>query len=139
MMKEKKNIIRVLIAKPGLDGHDRGAKAVAMALNKAGMEVIYLGLRKTIDEIVEAAIQEAVDVVGLSILSGAHISLSKKLIEKLEEKKVKKDYLVIVGGIIPTEEDAQVLQKIGVGGVFPIGTSFETIIDFIEKNSPVRS
>jgi len=103
------------------------------------MEVIYLGLRKTIDEIVEAAIQEAVDVVGLSILSGAHISLSKKLIEKLEEKKVKKDYLVIVGGIIPTEEDAQVLQKIGVGGVFPIGTSFETIIDFIEKNSPVRS
>jgi len=139
MMKERTYPIRVLIAKPGLDGHDRGAKVVAMALKKAGMEVIYLGLRRTIDEIVQAAIHEAVDVIGLSILSGAHISLSRKLLKKLEEKGATKDFLIVVGGVIPTEQDIQELKDIGVKGVFPVGTPFETITDFIEKNVPPRA
>ena len=123
--------IRVLLAKPGLDGHDRGAKVVARALRDAGMEVIYTGIRQTPDMIVEAAIQEDVDVVGLSILSGAHLELFPPVIEGLR-KKGREDALVIAGGIIP-EDDIPTLQQIGVKGIFGPGTSTEDIISFIRK------
>lgn len=123
--------IRVLLAKPGLDGHDRGAKVVARALRDAGMEVIYTGIRQTPDMIVEAAIQEDVDVVGLSILSGAHLELFPPVIEGLR-KKGREDALVIAGGIIP-EDDIPTLQQIGVKGVFGPGTSTEDIIGFIRE------
>ena len=123
--------IRVLLAKPGLDGHDRGAKVVARALRDAGMEVIYTGIRQTPDMIVEAAIQEDVDVVGLSILSGAHLELFPPVIEGLREKG-REDVLVIAGGIIP-EDDVPALQQMGVRGVFGPGTSTENIISFIQK------
>lgn len=112
--------IRVLIAKPGLDGHDRGALLVARALSDAGMEVIFTGLRQTIQSIVEAAIQEDVDIIGLSILSGAHLSFTQKLMKNLEKNQVH-DKIVIVGGTIsPT--DVSELIKMGVKGVFPVGT-----------------
>jgi len=123
--------IRVLLAKPGLDGHDRGAKVVARALRDAGMEVIYTGIRQTPDMIVEAAIQEDVDVVGLSILSGAHLELFPPVIEGLR-KKGREDALVIAGGIIP-EDDIPTLQQVGVKGIFGPGTSTEDIISFIRK------
>ncbi len=123
--------IRVLLAKPGLDGHDRGAKIVARALRDAGMEVIYTGIRQTPDMIVEAAIQEDVDVVGLSILSGAHLELFPPVIKGLREKGLE-DALVIAGGIIP-EDDVPALQQMGVRGVFGPGTSTEDIISFIQK------
>jgi len=124
-----KGRIRVLLAKPGLDGHDRGAKVVARALRDAGMEVIYTGIRQTPEMIVEAAIQEDVDVVGLSILSGAHLELFPSVIEGLR-KKGKEDALVIAGGIIP-EDDVPALQQMGVKAVFGPGTSTEDIIRFI--------
>jgi methylmalonyl-CoA mutase C-terminal domain/subunit len=127
---EKK--IRVLIAKPGLDGHDRGAKVVARALRDAGMEVIYTGLHQTAEMIVETAVQEDVDVIGLSLLSGAHMTLFNDVTRLLKEKGMS-DVLVLGGGIIP-EEDAPALKKAGVCGVFGPGTPCEDIVKFIKKN-----
>ena len=124
---EKK--IRVLIAKPGLDGHDRGAKVVARALRDAGMEVIYTGLRQTPEMIAEAALQEDVDAVGLSILSGAHMTLVPRILELLKRKGLD-DVLVFVGGIIP-DEDVAPLQAIGVSGVFGPGANTLEIAEFI--------
>jgi methylmalonyl-CoA mutase C-terminal domain/subunit len=126
-----KGRIRVLLAKPGLDGHDRGAKVIARALRDAGMEVIYTGIRQTPEMIVQAAIQEDVDIVGLSILSGAHLELFPPIIQGLREKG-KEDALIITGGIIP-EDDIPALQQMGVKAVFGPGTSTEDIIRFIQK------
>ena len=124
--------IRVLVAKPGLDGHDRGAKIVARALRDAGMEVIYTGLHQSADMIVEAAIQEDVDVVGLSLLSGAHMTLFVD-VAKLLKKKGLGEVLIIGGGIIP-EEDVPKLQKEGISAVFGPGTPTEKIVEYIEQN-----
>jgi methylmalonyl-CoA mutase C-terminal domain/subunit len=124
--------IRVLIAKPGLDGHDRGAKIVARALRNAGMEVIYTGLHQTAEMIIETAIQEDVDVIGLSLLSGAHMTLFRDVTKLLKEKNMQ-DVLVLGGGIIP-KEDVSLLKKAGVDGVFGPGTHTEDIVAFIEKN-----
>ena len=121
--------IRVVIAKPGLDGHDRGAKVIARALRDAGMEVIYTGLRQTPEQIVAAALQEDADVIGLSILSGAHNSICPRLMELLREKGLN-DILVVLGGIIP-DADLPALKALGVAGVFRPGTSMQAIIDFI--------
>jgi methylmalonyl-CoA mutase, C-terminal domain len=121
--------IRVLVAKPGLDGHDRGAKVVARALRDAGMEVIYTGIRQTPEMIAEAALQEDVDVVGLSILSGAHRALCPRVVELLRQQGMD-DVVVLVGGIIP-DEDVPYLHELGVQGVFGPGTSTQDIIDFI--------
>jgi len=126
-----KDRIRVLVAKPGLDGHDRGAKVVARALRDAGMEVIYTGIRQTPEMIVEAAVQEDADVVGLSILSGAHLELFPLVTEGLRRKGLD-DVLVIAGGIIP-EDDIPALQQMGVKGVFGPGTSTQDIIGFIRQ------
>ncbi|MFO7711619.1 MAG: cobalamin B12-binding domain-containing protein [Dehalococcoidia bacterium] len=123
--------IRVLVAKPGLDGHDRGAKVVARALRDAGMEVIYTGIRQTPEMIVEAAVQEDADVVGLSILSGAHLELFPSVTEGLRKKGLD-DVLVIAGGIIP-EDDIPALRQMGVRGVFGPGTSTQDIIGFIRQ------
>lgn len=128
-MAEKR--IRVLLAKPGLDGHDRGAKVVALALKDAGMEVIYTGLHKTIDEIVNTALQEDVDVIGLSIYSGAHVPLSQKLMKRLAEKDLT-DKMVLVGGNIP-RRDIKTLKDYGVTAVFPVGARLEDIINFIKE------
>ncbi|KYK30895.1 MAG: cobalamin B12-binding domain-containing protein [Theionarchaea archaeon] len=124
--------IRVLVAKPGLDGHDRGAKVVARALRDAGMEVIYTGLRQTPEQIVEAALQEDVDCVGLSILSGAHMTLVPKVINLLRENKAE-DILITVGGIIP-DEDVPTLKTLGVAEVFGPGTTTQDIIQFIQSH-----
>jgi methylmalonyl-CoA mutase C-terminal domain/subunit len=121
--------IRVIIAKPGLDGHDRGAKVIARALRDAGMEVIYTGLRQTPEQIVAAALQEDADVIGLSILSGAHNSICPRLMELLREKGLD-DVLVVVGGIIP-DADLPSLQAMGIAGVFRPGTAMQEIVDFI--------
>lgn len=126
-----KKKIRVLVAKPGLDGHDRGAKIVARALRDAGMEVIYTGLRQTPEQIVETAIQEDVNVIGLSILSGAHTHLFPRIMELLKENKVE-DIVVIGGGVIP-EEDIYELKKIGIAEVFTSGTDTKDIIKFIKE------
>jgi len=126
-----KIIIRVLIAKPGLDGHDRGAKVVVHALKEAGMEVIYTGLHKTPDEIVNTALDEDVDVIGLSIYSGAHLPLSKKLMEQLKEKGLT-DKLVLVGGNIP-QRDVKILKDSGVTEVFPVGAKLDKIVAFIKE------
>jgi len=123
--------IRVLVAKPGLDGHDRGAKVVARALRDAGMEVIYTGIRQTPEMIVEAAIQEDVDVVGLSILSGAHLELFPPIIDGLKSKGVT-DIPIIAGGIIP-DEDIPTLKQLGVKAVFGPGTSTGNIASFIKE------
>jgi len=123
--------IRVLVAKPGLDGHDRGAKVIARGLRDAGMEVIYLGLRLTPEEIADAAIQEDVDVVGLSCLSGAHMSLFPKTVALIREKGGK-DVLIIGGGIIPDKDVAQ-LTKAGMARIFGPGTSLEEIASFVES------
>jgi methylmalonyl-CoA mutase C-terminal domain/subunit len=128
-----KDRIRVLLAKPGLDGHDRGAKVVARALRDAGMEVIYTGIRQTPEMIVHAAIQEDVDVVGLSILSGAHLELFPAIIDGLR-KKGRADVLVIAGGIVP-EDDVSTLQQMGVEAVFGPGTPTEDIIRFVRKEA----
>ncbi len=127
--------IRVLVAKPGLDGHDRGAKVVARALRDAGMEVIYTGLRQTPEMIAEAALQEDVDVVGLSVLSGAHLTLVPKIVEKLKENGME-EVLLVVGGIIP-QADVESLQQMGVLGVFGPGTPTADIVAFIEENVAV--
>jgi methylmalonyl-CoA mutase, C-terminal domain len=124
--------IRVLVAKPGLDGHDRGAKVIARALRDAGMEVIYTGLRQTPEMIVNAALQEDVQVIGLSILSGAHNAIVPRIIELLRDKNMD-DVIVIVGGIIPDDDAAQ-LKKNGVAAVFQPGASFEEIVDFIQTS-----
>lgn len=124
--------IRVLVAKPGLDGHDRGAKVVARALRDAGMEVIYTGLRQTPEQIVEAALQEDVDCVGLSILSGAHMTLVPKVIQLLKENNAE-DILVTVGGIVP-DEDVSTLKKMGVAEIFGPGTPTQKIIEFIQSH-----
>ena len=124
--------IRVLIAKPGLDGHDRGAKIVARALRNAGMEVIYTGLLQTAEMIVETAIQEDVDVIGLSLLSGAHITLFTDVTRLLKKKNIE-DIVVLGGGIIP-EQDIPRLKKEGISGVFGPGTHTKDIIEFINKN-----
>ena len=129
MNEEKK--IRVLVAKPGLDGHERGAWVVAYGLRDAGYEVIYTGLRQTPDEIAKAAIQEDVDVVGLSILSGAHMSLAKSVKEKLKELGGD-DIPMIVGGIIP-EEDHPKLKEIGVNAIFTSGSSMKEISEYIKS------
>lgn len=121
--------IRVLMAKPGLDGHDRGAKVVARALRDAGMEVIYTGLRQTPEMIVEAASQEDVDVVGLSILSGAHMTLFPRVLKLLRENGME-DVIVIAGGIIP-QEDARVLREMGVAAVFGPGTPLNEITQYV--------
>jgi len=122
--------IRVLVAKPGLDGHDRGAKVIARALRDAGMEVIYTGLRQTPEMIVNAALQEDVKVIGLSILSGAHNAIVPRVMELLREKEMT-DVIVIVGGIIP-DEDAEALKKLGVAAVFQPGASLDAIVEFIK-------
>jgi len=127
---EKK--IRILVAKPGLDSHDRGAKVVARALRDAGMEVIYTGLRQTPEQIVETVLQEDVDVLGLSILSGAHMTHFPKIMNLMKQKDLK-DVLVFAGGIIP-EEDIEPLQKLGIREIFGPGTPTETVIDFVKKN-----
>jgi methylmalonyl-CoA mutase C-terminal domain/subunit len=126
-----KKPIRVLIAKPGLDGHDRGAKVVAHALRDAGMEVIYTGLHQTVEQIVETALQEDVDVIGLSVLSGAHLPLAEKLMELLREKGLE-DLLVVVGGNVP-RRDVERLETLGVARVFRTGSHFEDIVSFIEE------
>lgn len=124
-------MIRVLVAKPGLDGHDRGAKVVANALKDAGMEVIYTGLHQTPELIAEAAVQEDVDVVGLSILSGAHMTLFPRIMELLKEKGGE-DIMVFGGGIIPAE-DVEELEKIGVARIFGPGTDTGDIVDFLKE------
>lgn len=129
-MMEKK--IRVLVAKPGLDGHDRGAKVVARALRDAGMEVIYTGLHQSAEMVIQTAIQEDVDVIGLSLLSGAHMTLFTDVTNLLKEKGMD-DVLVMGGGIIP-EEDIPELNKAGIKGVFGPGTHMEDIIKFIREN-----
>jgi methylmalonyl-CoA mutase C-terminal domain/subunit len=129
-MSERK--IRVLVAKPGLDGHDRGAKVVARALRDSGMEVIYTGIRQTPEMIAEAALQEDVDVVGLSILSGAHMVLCPRIVELLRAQGMG-DVLVVLGGIVP-EEDVAPLHALGVGAVFGPGTPTGDIVDFIRRN-----
>ena len=129
--------LRVVIAKPGLDGHDRGAKVIARALRDAGMEVIYTGLRQTPEQIVAAALQEDADVIGLSILSGAHNHIAPRLMELLKQKGLE-DVLVVIGGIIP-DVDIPKLKEIGVKGVFLPGTPMQDIIDFINTNARARS
>lgn len=124
--------IRVLVAKPGLDGHDRGAKVIARALRDAGMEVIYTGLRQTPEMIVSAALQEDVHVIGLSILSGAHNAIVPRVMALLQEHKMN-DVLVVLGGIIP-EQDMEGLKKIGVAAIFPPGTAMEEIVQFIRSH-----
>ena len=129
--------IRVLIAKPGLDGHDRGAKVVARALRDAGMEVIYTGIRQTPVMIAEAALQEDVQVVGLSILSGAHLELFPRVVEALRERGVD-DVLLFAGGIIP-DQDIEAVRAIGFTGVFGPGTDTHEIIDFVKQHAPRRT
>ncbi len=124
------NRIRVLVAKPGLDGHDRGAKVIARALRDAGMEVIYTGLRQTPEMIVNAALQEDVQFIGLSILSGAHNAIVPRVLELLREKRME-DVRVVVGGIIP-DEDAEALKKLGVAAVFQPGASLAGIVDYLK-------
>jgi len=128
--------IRVLVAKPGLDGHDRGAKVIARALRDAGMEVIYTGLRQTPEMIAGAALQEDADVVGLSILSGAHNHIAPRLMELLHAKGLD-DVLVVIGGIIP-DVDIPKLKEIGVKGIFLPGTPMQDIVDFINTHARAR-
>src|SRR5919198_5739806 len=133
-MPERK--IRVLVAKPGLDGHDRGAKVIARALRDAGMEVIYTGLRQTPEMIAAAALQEDVDAVGISILSGAHNTLCPRVVELLREQGMD-DCMVLVGGIVP-QEDIPTLKEKGISAVFLPGTSTEDIVKFINENVKER-
>lgn len=125
------NKIRILIAKPGLDGHDKGAKIVALALRDAGMEVIYSGLHQTLDQIIQTATQEGVDAIGLSIMSGAHLPISEKLIAMMKEQGLD-DIRLTVGGVIPYQ-DIPKLKEMGVAAVFPGGTSFDDIVKGMNK------
>ena len=129
--------IRIVVAKPGLDGHDRGAKVIARALRDAGHEVIYTGLHQTPEQIVETAIQEDADVIGLSVLSGAHMTLFKKLIGLLAERDAS-DIVVIGGGIIP-EGDIPLLKELGVAEVFTPGAPVSEIVDFLRSHAPVEA
>jgi methylmalonyl-CoA mutase C-terminal domain/subunit len=135
--KEVEKRIRILVAKPGLDGHDRGAKVVAQALRDAGMEVIYTGLHQTIDQITNTAIQEDVHVIGLSIMSGAHLPICEKLMKEMKKKKID-DIMVVVGGVIP-KRDIPKLQEIGIEGIFPGGTPFDESIQWIKGHVRSRS
>jgi methylmalonyl-CoA mutase C-terminal domain/subunit len=123
--------IKILIGKPGLDGHDRGAKIIALALRDAGMEVIYTGLHQTVEQIVKTAVQEAVDVVGLSIMSGAHLPICRRLLEMMKSEGIQ-GIPVVVGGVIP-KQDLVELKKLGIAGVFPGGTSFDKIVSGIKE------
>ena len=136
-MTQESRLIRVLVAKPGLDGHDRGAKVVARALRDAGMEVIYTGIRQTSQMIVQAAAQEDVDVVGLSILSGAHMEILPEIVGLLRERGMD-DVVTVVGGIIP-EADQQSLLDLGISGVFGPGTSTSDIVEFIKQSVGERA
>ena len=129
--------VRVLVGKPGLDGHDRGAKVVALALREAGFEVIYTGLHQTVESIVSVALQEAVDVIGLSIMSGAHLPICQKTVELCREKGLS-DALIVVGGVIP-KQDIPALKEMGVHGVFPGGTPFQEFIDWIRENTAAKA
>lgn len=129
--------IRVLVAKPGLDGHDRGAKVIARALRDAGMEVVYTGLRQTPEQIVNAALQEDVEFIGLSILSGAHMAIVPRVLDLLSKADAP-DIRVVVGGIIP-DADLPVLKELGVAAVFQPGASLEAIASFLRDNRPERS
>ncbi len=129
--------VRVLVAKPGLDGHDRGAKVIARALRDAGMEVIYTGLRQTPEQIVNAALQEDVEFIGLSILSGAHTVILPRVMDLLRQNEMT-DVRVVVGGIIP-DEDLPALEKMGVARVFRPGASLESIVGFLRENRPPRA
>ena len=129
--------VRVVIAKPGLDGHDRGAKVIARALRDAGMEVIYTGLRQTPEQIVAAALQEDADVIGLSILSGAHMHICPRIVELLRERSLT-DVLVVVGGIIP-DVDIPKLNALGITGIFLPGTPMQTIVEFITRHARTRA
>ena len=131
MSEQAERKIRVLVAKPGLDGHDRGAKVVARALRDAGMEVIYTGLRQTPEMIVEAALQEDVDVIGLSILSGAHMAIVPRIFDLMKANGLD-DVKVIIGGIVP-DDDVPALEKMGISGIFGPGTSTEAIVEHIRK------
>ena len=135
-MTARRRPIRILVAKPGLDGHDRGAKVVAAALRDAGMEVIYTGLRQTPEQIASAALQEDADVIGLSILSGAHNHIAPRLMDLLRSKGLD-DVLVVLGGIIPGV-DIPKLKEIGVKGIFLPGTPMQDIVDFINANARTR-
>ena len=128
--------LRILVSKPGLDGHDRGAKVVAQALRDAGMEVIYTGLHQTIDQIINTAVQEAVDVIGLSIMSGAHLPICEKLMREMKRKEID-DIMVVVGGVIP-KRDIPVLQEMGIKGIFPGGTPFDESIRWIKEHVSPR-
>ena len=123
--------IKILIGKPGLDGHDRGAKVTALALRDAGMEVIYTGLHQTVEQIVRAAVQEAVDVIGLSIMSGAHLPICQKLLELMKAEGIP-EMPVVVGGVIP-KQDIPKLSQLGIAGIFPGGTPFDQIADGINN------
>jgi methylmalonyl-CoA mutase C-terminal domain/subunit len=127
--------LRVLLAKPGLDGHDRGAKVVALALRDAGVEVIYTGLHQMIDQVAAVALAENVDVVALSILSGAHLSLTRKLIDKLRELGIRDELKLVVGGALPPQDVAR-LREMGVEGVFPTGTALAQIIAWFRQLQP---
>ncbi len=129
-MKERK--IRVLVAKPGLDGHDRGAKIIVRALRDAGMEAIYTGLRQTPEQIVQAALQEDVDAIGVSILSGAHNYVMPRIMDLVKEKKME-DVLVFMGGIVP-DQDVPKLKELGVRGIYVPGSSLNEIVDFVKSN-----
>ena len=135
-MSERTSPIRVLVAKPGLDGHDRGAKVIARALRDSGMEVIYTGLRQTPEMIVNAAVQEDVDCIGLSILSGAHNAIVPRITALLKERGAE-DILLVLGGTIP-EQDAQFLKAQGVAAIFGPGTPLETTVQFIKGNVKAR-
>jgi methylmalonyl-CoA mutase C-terminal domain/subunit len=128
-MTEKK--IKILIGKPGLDGHDRGAKVIALALRDAGMEVIYTGLHQTVEQIVKAAVQEAVDIVGLSIMSGAHLPICRKILQIMKSEGIQ-EMPVVIGGVIP-KQDIPELKKVGIAAVFPGGTAFDEIVSGIKK------
>jgi methylmalonyl-CoA mutase, C-terminal domain len=128
-MRERK--IKILIAKPGLDGHDRGAKIVALALRDAGMEVVYTGLHQHVDQIVRTAIQEGVDIIGLSIMSGAHLTICENLLDLMKQEGIETTG-VVVGGVIPAQDIAK-LEKMGVQGIYPGGTPFDVMIEGIQE------
>jgi len=128
-MRERK--IKILIAKPGLDGHDRGAKIVALALRDAGMEVVYTGLHQRVEQIVRTAVQEAVDIIGLSIMSGAHLTICEKLLEMMTREGIESTG-VVVGGVIPAHDIAK-LEQMGIKGVYPGGTPFDVMVEGIHE------
>ena len=136
--RDRNRPIRCLIAKVGLDGHDRGAHVIARAFRDAGFEVVYSGLHRAPEEIVQATVQEDVDVLGISILSGAHNTLVPRVVEGLEEYDAFSETLLIVGGIIP-EEDRQRLREMGVAAIFGPGTPMQETIDFVRENAPIRA